>query len=163
MNSFKLMLVFVICFGFACSKEDNNDQLLQPSESKLENDGIMKQKVIYYATWESWGRAARECDGMGLCRFEDCWGCEPGVSSLGGVIVLDDINQIFTLTIELDDSDSLQLDAINGSLPLIIDEDISDNDPLPAEYRKLTLAAGSYPYKSEIGDFGGYEIPIIVE
>jgi hypothetical protein len=34
-----------------------------------------KEKHIYYASWDSWGRTSRDCKGAGLCNFTACWFC----------------------------------------------------------------------------------------
>ncbi len=144
-------------FSSSCDKEQ--DQL------RSENDIAKKRLYIYWAVWDEAGRASKQCDGWGLCNFEDCWFCErQGLHTpdAGGEIKLDDVQDVYTLTIKLDITNTEDAAGISSQLPLVVDYDIVD-EALPEEWNTITIQAGSYPFDGSVGDNGGYIIPLIMD
>lgn len=140
---------------FSCESESLNSQVENSSlnESTVDNSTTAK-KVIFYASWDEWGRASRDCDGWGLCNFYSCWFCEePGQYS--GKVEVDDITNEGFLYITLDPTESIQNDAILGESIFYVDEDIDNSI--------ATIHRGEYDFDSTIGEYGGYKIDITVK
>lgn len=144
-----------------------NSQPNQPITLVSKGEAIQDRVPIYRACWEKWGRASKKCDGWGLCYFEDCWFwqddcCGIVIPHPSGVIEYDGSLGAYVMTITLTTIDSLQLEASASELPLIVDEDIIE-DSVDENWDTFTIEEGEYPFISEIGAYGGYRIPVILE
>ena len=122
--------------------------------------------TIYSACWDEWGRASSNCGSWGLCNFQDCWGwqapcCGTSSSAHTGTISFDATANMYMLTIMLNNTNTQEASAISSQLPLYIDEDIIDYDPVDQTWNSIKIEAGAYPFLSGIGSYGGYEIPVI--
>jgi hypothetical protein len=121
---------------------------------------------MYHAAWDEWGRAARNCDGWGLCNFVDCGFCciddltGEQVDCLTGnppdentaIVIIEEGSNFGTLTIKLDSNDPTQLVAISNQKALKIDQN------LVGQY--FTILSGSYAFDSSIGNNGGYAVDV---
>jgi hypothetical protein len=165
-----LNLVFILILGIlilfsSCQKE--NEQITQQSNAIEDNlktaPGV--SGYVYYVTYEEWGRAARDCNGWGLCEFSDCWfccaddetgeivDCETGqLINNASTVYIDEKTGTGYMFIKLDPDFSQQKEAINNQLPFYIDEDIVGE--------KFTLLKGEYLFNAEIGYYGGYTISV---
>lgn len=149
-------LVFVAC--------SENEETQINSKSVLENNSNVTNKKefhIHHAEWDGWGRTSRNCDGFGLCHYSDCWFCctenevvvncndKKRIPNAGEITIFDETKTGY-LTIKLDPTDSIHLDAINNAKILYIDENISSE--------KTILHKGEYLFDASIGKHGGYKI-----
>jgi hypothetical protein len=164
-TKFTLLALFVGFVVFSCNKEFQNQT---PTISSLEDEFNQSTSVshpkIVYATWDGWGRISQECDGWDLCNFDICALC--CVDDLGNIIdceneteklraaeiITDSSTGIGVMVIKLKTSDTEQNNAINNTLTLSIDADIISDG-----YR---IQAGQYGFDPNIGDHGGYELPV---
>ncbi len=147
---FSLVTILALAsFTLSCEKENVETQ--ENATSLTAN-----KWYIFYATWEEWGRASRNCAGWGLCNFESCWTCEiadrPGVHT--GKVVYNDETGKGTLSIELDQSEEIQIEAITWELPFTVDKDIVNDN--------VTVRKGIYKFDSKVGPYGGYLVDVLV-
>ena len=168
MKNSKLIIVLVIgIFITLYSCQEENDQILNESELNVNNLKVAPGVTghIYYATWEEWGRAAKDCKGWGLCNYSDCWGCctdditgeivdcESGQSvNNGGTVYIDEKTGSGYMLIELDPTISVQQDAITNKLPFYIDENIAG--------KIFILLKGEYLFDTKVGKNGGYTVSV---
>lgn len=146
----------------SCSGDESSDSnSTNPKSSQQSNSDITNKKEfhIHFANWDGWGRTSRECDGFGLCHYDDCWfcctendvvvNCNEGnrISNSGEITIFDD-TKLGYLTIKLDPNDSEHLAAINNREILYIDNNISSV--------KTTLHKGEYEFDPSVGEYGGY-------
>lgn len=111
---------------------------------------------IYYATWEEWGHGP-SCGGWGLCNYWDCWFCDVDNRAgkhTGRVYYNDDTNEAYMI-IELDQSEPIQIEAIEKKLDFTVSKDI-DNP-------KSILHEGIYKFDPGIGKLGGYKLKITIK
>lgn len=140
------------------------EEILQSSQSSTGNE---QRYHIYYASWDEWGRARRNCDGWGLCNFQSCWFCctddhnqivncqtQQRIEN-AGKITIDDQTKDGDMTIELHPSIQIQNDAITQRLTLYIDQDL--------ENAEFIIRAGEYIFDQQIGSFGGYRLNVTVK
>lgn len=136
-------------------------------ETQEMTEEIPEKKVrfhIYYADWDEWGRASKDCGGWGLCNYVDCWFCceDEGVivdcesgQKMGssGKIKINEATKSGYLYIELDPTVQIENDAIVNQKDFFIDNDIVNT--------KTTLIKGVYKFDLGIGNSGGYKINAI--
>lgn len=150
-----------VSIGFwSCVKQYQKDM---PVATNNPEASVEDRWRIYTACWDKWGRASEGCS-WGLCRFEDCWGWQDpccGESARTGTIAFDDAANMYMMTIQLSNTSSLEATAAASQLPLYIDEDIIDEDPVDETWNSLKIEAGAYPFNPGIGNYGGYKIPVI--
>lgn len=161
-KTFLSVAILVVCFlvFWGCQKESPSKLAIGPDVTLQPRAGIK----IYTACWEEWGRTSQNCEGWGLCEFEDCWFWQDpccGEEAYSGVIDFDDDEEKYFLTIKLANRDFLEIGAALSELPLYIDEDIIE-EALDEDWSYLKIEAGVYPYLPNIGSNGGYRIPIII-
>jgi hypothetical protein len=145
-----LFIVFTVASFTVCCDQDNS--ATQENAANL----TANKWYIFYVTWEEWGRASRNCAGWGLCNFYSCWTCEiadrPGQYS--GKVIYNDETGRGTLSIELNQTEEIQTEAITWELPFTIDKDIVNG--------KVTLLKGIYKFDSKVGPYGGYLVDVLV-
>jgi len=112
---------------------------------------------IVILTWESWGRAARDCRGFGLCHV--VWFPDSVAMMMSAPVFKDESTGKYYMHILLD-----------SPIP----------EPIPAEIRNLyvdntieiktlsvfgknikILGNSSFPYISTLGEYGGYIVELI--
>jgi len=137
-------------FLVSCEKED----AVSTTDAKS-NNSLFAKPVIYYATWDEWGRAKRGCDGWGLCNYTDCWLCDDGMPATNWApVIYDDQTGEGTMNISLRPEVEIEHYAIAHHSPFNVDADIVN----PGS----TLHAGVYQFDPSVGEHGGYKIPITV-
>lgn len=148
-----LMIASTVIVMSACNKPEINTKKVNNS-STSNYTPMAKWSHLYYAEWEEWGRAAKNCASWGLCYFEHCAFCNPEdlTAEHTAKIMIDTTTNEGIMTIELDPSDPQSADAIADQLDFYIDEDIVSEE--------LTLIADEYPFNSNIGEYGGYEVRV---
>ena len=149
-----LIILFMFFIGLvSCNKEKDliKDNLNETTHNETNKT---KRKVIYYATWDEWGRAKKDCDGWGLCNFVDCWFCDNGESNYSGIIDLNVNDTLGQLIIELNPADELQNEAIKQKKIFYIDQDIINNI--------ATIHSGEYLFDPNVGEIGGYKVDITI-
>lgn len=126
-------------------------------QNQNENQTTANKWYLFYATWDEWGRASKNCKGWGLCNFDSCWSCDINDRPGGhrGKVFYNDETGEGTLTIALDFTEEIQAEAIKWQLPFTIDEDIVRD--------KVTLRKGIYLFEPKVGEHGGYLIDVQVE
>lgn len=151
---------FLMLVGFtviSCEKEVKTGKSEQENTSSISVEGneLDKKPVIYYATWDEWGRASKKCDGWGLCNFEDCWFCDDGTPSYRApVTVVNPITGKAFMSITLDPNDKFMAEAIKTKEDFYVDQDIVN--------KIATIHAGAYKYTPSIGKYGGYKLRVTV-
>lgn len=162
-NLFLPLLGIAFFFSWGCVK---HNQVEIPNANSNSVFPVEDRWTIYSACWEEWGRASNNCNGWGLCNFEDCWGWQTpccGSSSLvhTGTIAYDVTTDMYMMTIMLNNTNTQEASAISAQTPLYIDEDIIDYDPADQTWNSIKIEAGAYPFLPGIGNYGGYKIPVI--
>ena len=131
---------------YACKKEENSN--VTQSEQEL------SRKITITIYWEKWGRAAKNCDGSGLCRFSITIKKSAGMEtekSANLYYVGDDLYA----DILIDDDYTFDEDGTS----LYIDEDLYAAD---GNGRTYIISQGQYPLDTTLGRLGGYTIPVFV-
>ncbi len=160
------MMTFVLLTVISCQKSDRLSNVSETSNPAL----IKKEKTfyLYYATWDKFGRASRDCDGWGLCNFLDCGFCcvdphgvivDCNIDSPipnSGVITIDSASNVGIMVFELDPNDTEHNLAILDQDTLFVDQDIS------SDYSgvTITIEAGQYLFDTGIGQDGGYTLNV---
>lgn len=127
------------------------------TNSSVKAKSIPGKWYLFYATWEEWGRASRDCESWGLCHFYSCWACfvPDYTKKYSGLVKIDlDTKQGF-LFVELSSSDTIQRDALQNKSVFYIDQDITSNN--------ITLLKGEYIFDSTVGKEGGYKVSVTIE
>lgn len=154
----KLILTISVFCLFSCETESERSNLNESNVTSAQkialNNSANAKKVIFYASWDEWGRASKGCDGWGLCNFQSCWFCEPLAKNVGTVEV-DATTLDGYLYIALDPSDATQAAAIKARETFYVDQDI--NNP------NATVYKGAYSFDPAIGNYGGYQLNITVK
>ncbi|HQW12304.1 MAG TPA: hypothetical protein PK076_07710 [Saprospiraceae bacterium] len=162
---------FLTLSTFSCSKE-NSQILLKNHELGLETrEGPF---TIYKGCWEEWGRASKECDGWGLCRYDGAWFwqddfdsvCDNISSGTGGSsgTVTQVTSGLYELTIALNNSNSNEANAISARSTLYIDQDIIKTASTNQyNINQLKIPAGAYNFNNNVGNNGGYKIAVQVQ
>jgi hypothetical protein len=152
-NIFSLITLvsFTALLFTSCEKEDPSVSTANPGEE----NSLFAKPVIYYATWDEWGRARKGCDGWGLCNYTDCWLCDDGeLMTNWAPVIYDDITGAGTMNISLRPEVDIENNAIVNHLPFHVDMNIVN----PGS----TLHAGTYQFDPSVGEHGGYKISITV-
>lgn len=156
------LFLFVVLFSCESDRDIYESNAESESISVSSNSPTASKWYIYYATFDEWGRASRDCDGWGLCNYRDCWGCwvndkgtivdpdNPNSTLNYGTVAIDDSTNLGTMTIELDPNISIQNDAILYQETLYVDEDIVNKNSI--------LYKGDYLFDSNVGSHGGYTL-----
>lgn len=144
-----LVLAIGLVGIIGCEKEVVN------TNTTTHSGAVEKKPVIYHATWDEWGRAAKDCKGWGLCNFSDCWFCDDGEALHIADVIFDDETNEGNMIIELDPTDPIQNDAIINKRAFHIDYDIDNPNSL--------LHKGTYAYDSSVGAHGGYTLAITIK
>lgn len=147
-----LSLVFML---ISCQSESLQDDMNNTISTKKEiSSSLTAKKVIFYASWDEWGRSSKNCAGWGLCNFYSCWFCEPK-GKYSGKVEVDDVTKDGTLFIELNPTESIQNTAITEQSPFYIDNDIINENAI--------LHKGEYQFDNTIGEYGGYKVNITMQ
>jgi hypothetical protein len=158
---FAAIIIALSTIIFSCNKAEviAEQETLQPNRVLK-----AKEKHIYYAAWDEWGRTSRDCAGNGLCNFRDCWfcctendvivDCDSRQSRAGeyATIMIDADTKKGDFIIELNPNIVEQEAAISNQSIFYIDEDLETDD--------FILHQGQYPFDSQIGTYGGYRLDI---
>lgn len=98
-----------------------------------------------------------------MCNYEDCWiwnvnnpCCDdtPNAS-----LIINDSTNTTQLKILLNLEDADQIAAYNDNKPLIVDYPITGPINVP-NYSTISIPADTFYLQSDIGDYGGYLIPV---
>jgi hypothetical protein len=124
-----------------------------------------KEFHIYWGDGE-FGRTSKNCKGIGLCNYVDCWFCctendvivdcksKKNIPN-SGVVIIDNATKKGFLTVKLDPNNPSHLEAINNKSIFYIDVDLKGAN--------FTLKKGEYKFNSNIGKNGGYIVDVFVE
>lgn len=163
-------MLLLLCISVSCSNDSNVEKtLIEPESSvilnpqfanySVQNRGEGGVSVIVVDI----GRKSKDCKKIGVCRF--CLFCDPNPQptdeELAEVIdeAIDDAqNQAQRLPHDSHLVFKLKeyLDPNVYDTNFYVDEDIYADDD-----NNSYLPASSYPLELNIGDFGGYRVPII--
>jgi hypothetical protein len=160
-NIIFFFLAFVTSLEFISCEKTTIKTNLPESDTDVPISNIK----LFKACWSEWGREDRNCAGWGLCKYEDCWiwqdpCCEDAVGS--GEVFYNKVNKTAVMRIKLNNTDPLQIKATQSNLPLPVDADIMKNLGDGKNWDSALIKAGIYPFNSNIGKYGGYEIPMIL-
>lgn len=142
----------------SCQKDEQIESILQskPSTSQINNE---KGKVVITITWECWGRLKYDCKrGNGLCGVTitiEYYDKTPKENSAN--VYADENGKLYAEVFVDEELISL---FEKGDTSLYIDKDIycqASDDKL------YIIPMGRYKMNPEMGKFGGYIIPVIVE
>lgn len=142
--------IIFFCFSF----QEKSDYITS------DRDGI----PIYQACWDEWGRASKNCDGMGLCNYNGCWVwqddfpcCRPIEQSQQGLLISMD-NGDLVFEISLDKNREIDKEPIDKKLEFHVDEEIKIYNE--KENWNAILEVGTYTFNDEVGKSGGYLISV---
>jgi hypothetical protein len=151
----------------SCKKntdQNRNSVVENEISSRINSTGDERKFHIYFASWDEWGKASRDCKGWGLCNFQSCWFCctddhgqiincqsEQKIAN-AGKITIDDATKQGNMIIELDPSIQIQNDAITQRLTLSVEQNI--------ENAGFIIHASEYLFDQQIGSFGGYRLNV---
>ncbi len=135
-----------------CEKEKVN----HTTPISSQNEGLNFSKgtiVVFYFTWDEWGRAKSNCNGGGLCNFR--------LERVELHIDLQKSSADYTSPVYKDENDNyyveipIDTDFVfeDDTKCLYVDEDI---EALAPDGQYYILKAGTYSYHNNIGDLGGY-------
>lgn len=112
--------------------------------------------LLIYIHWEEWGHKSADCDGAGLCLIQACVDCEvyDVIPNHTGPLNYDDETKKGYLTIALDPNDAKEKSFIVNKETFYIDDDLS--------FAGGYLVAGQYTFDPNIGSYGGYTIPAVM-
>lgn len=153
----RMLLSFLVLVTFSsCSKDSNVIDYSHKED---------KEYHVIYMHWDNFHRTKHDCKkGFGLCNFQSCAfcctindvivNCEDGKTTNGGVVYINQKNNIGYMEILLDPNYQTHLEIIENRETLHIDSDIVSLDG------KYFIAQGDYFFNSEIGIKGGYRTKI---
>lgn len=147
------LMAFIVGLGLSgCEKEKVNNTI--PTSSQNEELNSSKGTiVVFYFTWDEWGRKKKNCDGGGLCNFRlERVEIHIGLpkSSVGHTSpVYKNEKDDYYVEIPIDEDFVFEDDT----KCLYVDEDI---EALGPDGNYYVLKAGAYSYDNNIGDLGGY-------
>lgn len=156
----KIALVFPILLIFAfigCEKEEINGAPFSKHQ-KEEQISTKGSIVVFYFTWDEWGRKKKNCAGGGLCNFrlesvELYIGFLRSSFCHASPVYKDDKNNYY-VEIPIDDNFIFE----DETKCLYVDEKI---EALGPDGNLYMVNAATYPYYKQIGDLGGYRIPLV--
>lgn len=147
-----LFLVFIGIVFLACTKESINQEQKKNELGQTFNEkGIV---VGFYFTWDEWGRKSKNCHRAGLCNFR-LEKIEIQIKSVPAKYAPVQSDGSGNLYVEILADKDLEFD--DSAHNLFIDEDIYSTGPDGKIYR---LPKGIYPLISDLGDLGGYKLPL---
>lgn len=164
------LMALLLCLSLSCSNDSNTDQnLIEPESSvilnplfgnnSIQNRGEGGVSVVVVDI----GRKSKDCKKIGVCRF--CLFCAPNpqptdeeVAGLIDEAIDNTQNQAQRLPHDSHLVFKLKeyLDPNVYDTNFYVDEDIYADDDIDSY-----LPASSYPLELNIGDFGGYRVPIV--
>uniref|UniRef100_UPI00404B43EC hypothetical protein n=2 Tax=Gelidibacter sp. TaxID=2018083 RepID=UPI00404B43EC len=164
------MIILLFCLSIACSNNGNDDQnLIEPESSVILNPlhsnddtqfrGDSGTSVIVVDI----GRASKDCKRIGICRF--CLFCptnpQPTDQELADTIN-DAIDDAQNDAQRLPHNSHIVIKLKEYLDPNIYDTNFYiDGDIYADDDNNYYLPSSSYPLELNIGDFGGYRIPIV--
>jgi hypothetical protein len=126
------------------------------------------EKKEFHIYWGdgSFGRTSKNCKGIGLCNYQDCWFCcteneeivncnDKKVIINSGVVIIDASTKKGSLTIKLDPNNPKHLEAISNKSTFYIDENLKG--------AHFTIKKGEYTFNQNIGKNGGYIVDAFIE
>lgn len=124
-----------------------------------------KEFHIYWGDGE-FGRTSKNCKGIGLCNYVDCWFCctendiivdckSKKTIPNSGLVIIDTSTKKGILTIKLDSNIPKHLEAINNKSSFYIDVDLKGAN--------FTLKKGEYLFNSNVGKNGGYIVDAFID
>lgn len=146
----RLLPLLTIALLISCS---NDQDILENQLTNYESEQVTpKTEIIigWYFTWDEWGRKSHDCRRSGLCNFR----LEAITVTIKSAVVQGDENGNLFVDIPIDDT----MPDEDGFEYFPIDEDITyvlENED------SYTVEAGLYPINMEIGEVGGYRLPLI--
>lgn len=162
-------LIFILSIGFALAlnsgseKQENSFEEKEVELNDAQSIKIERRRLIQ-TCWDEWGRAKHDCEKWGLCNFSACWAwqepcCDSEDGSSGTIEEFESGNR---LSIVLDISKTIEKDAISAKKDLFVDEDIVTNSPVD-DWETITMEKGVYSFDPNVGENGGYLIPLIMK
>jgi len=154
---FALLVFISSILIISCSKKQNEIDEVSPNAASVNK---APTPHIYYATWDEFGRASKDCKGWGLCNFNDCWFCctdemenivdceFQSIIMNSALIIIDEESNSGSFIFKLNPKDSIQNVAIKEGLTFYIDDDIKSES--------FVLYKGEYLFNKHVGNYGGY-------
>lgn len=146
----RLLPLLTIALLISCS---NDQGILENQLTNYESEQVApKTEIIVggYFTWDEWGRKRFDCERNGLCNFR----LEAITITIKSAVVQGDENGNLWVDIPIDDT----MPDDDGFEYFPIDEDLFFTTENEDTY---SVEAGLYPLNTEIGEVGGYRLPII--
>ncbi len=144
------------------ASNDISNQIILEDLDVITGSIITKAPIII-AQWDEWGRAAKNCDGMGLCNVE--WfpqfnNVAPPPPPNGGqtVIEFDQATSMYYMDILFSSSMGSTIPSQLNTLPVDLDIPLVGIEQQIGQ--PLTIPAGQYPYDPNLGSNGGYRITL---
>ncbi len=146
-----VLFLAIVGIGFtSCEKEEIN----HPESTKNSQfEETLESRIVigFYFTWDEWGRKDEDCQGKGLCNFRletieiEIGHCTP--------VLTHGANGNMYIEILADED----LVSQNSNSNFYIDEDIYDQ----FNNETYKVPAGVYQINPNLGNVGGYVIPLI--
>lgn len=169
----KLLLAFAaillsILLVVSCDKEEvETVEVEVTQEASVGFRADEKKKHIVHVAWDGNGRTKHNCDKFGMCNVVACAfcctengeivPCDPVNNSENiynaGTISIDVLTGTGELIYRLNPNDAQQNDAINNQKTYYVDQDFYVDN--------IKILEGEYIYNANIGEYGGYTIPVI--
>jgi hypothetical protein len=143
-------------FFNSCQKEKK----VSTSEQSIQHP-TKKGGVTITMTWTKWGRKAKGCDGAGLCYFTITIkklksNIAPNSATLYSIEDYYDDDVIVNMYADILIDANYVFDKDGTSF--YIDSDLSNYDDRGYKY---VIPCGTYPFNPDLGELGGYTIPVI--
>lgn len=164
---FLFFSVTLVCLFslISCEKEAVNTIQEDPASKLISLNTKERKRHIIYVAWDGNGRTRHNCTGFGMCNVVACVLCctENGVivpCEDGNSQTIHDIGEIVEVSgdkyfiFKLNPEDNQHAEAINNQSILYVDSDLTVTNTV------YTLEQGAYSYDANIGEHGGYTVPV---